>query len=758
MPSIYAQCFIGLRLTANDGNANTVQEMEAMRIPVVHNFSNYGLKWKNVDDIIKHILNKAPKQKREKHDMVNIPVADIVFTPVSLLDKAPKQKREKHDMVNIPVADIVFTPVSLLDKAPKKKNINANRKSYKISDYKCINIENKRNFLDLMNNMNGDNINETNFIKNIQDKNITLYFNNTFISGEKNLLPEISISRNKNYNEIINRNNVFINPIPYIKEANGLYFITQSMIDAIKDKSSLLYPHVYEKSLFNEINNKKFFLQEQHIQKKWYNWATEKEIKELKLRYFPENAFVICICGRIAINSYPKSLFEAIKILRGQGHNIQVLALAEIRLDPYRLTKSLYDEINGYDWVKSFTVDKKDVLNYFRTCDILASTYRDYCNHVGGSNKIKEYLLCNKPILCSRGKERERELGKNYPGFYDCKTCDTVPPLCWTREYIQNPNCYIKQYNKYFKNIDMNGRIKTEINYIKGYIKTHLIKRTIIAVVPVYGREPLLKYTIRRLYEKNKINHVVVIGDSKSEEEIALEEGAIFLKHKNLPLGKKWNAGYSYVKKFNPDALLFVGSSDWVSSDWIDRAYAEILNGAGYVGKSGFDMVDITNKQPRYCKWYGYISDRKKETIGIGRLVSRKLLEAINYKPFPENKNKSMDYEMYLHCIKNKMSIKILENNSIFLSVSCDLWKNMHVFNMHYYGCSDYADQYYNKNRSKNIKYSNYCNDDDEIAFYHDYKELFKNGSIYTTKEINLLHKKFPELNKFINDYLKIKK
>ena len=121
MPSIYAQCFIGLRLTANDGNANTVQEMEAMRIPVVHNFSNYGLKWKNVDDIIKHILNKAPKQKREKHDMVNIPVADIVFTPVSLLDKAPKQKREKHDMVNIPVADIVFTPVSLLDKAPKKK-------------------------------------------------------------------------------------------------------------------------------------------------------------------------------------------------------------------------------------------------------------------------------------------------------------------------------------------------------------------------------------------------------------------------------------------------------------------------------------------------------------------------------------------------------------------------------------------------------------------------------------------------------------
>ena len=57
MPKIYAQCFIGLRLTENDGNANTVQEFEAMKIPIVHNQSNYGLKWKNINDIINHINN-----------------------------------------------------------------------------------------------------------------------------------------------------------------------------------------------------------------------------------------------------------------------------------------------------------------------------------------------------------------------------------------------------------------------------------------------------------------------------------------------------------------------------------------------------------------------------------------------------------------------------------------------------------------------------------------------------------------------------
>lgn len=59
MPDVYKQCFIMLRLTTHDGNANSVQECEAMEIPVIHNQSDYGLKWKSVDDIIAHISHCA---------------------------------------------------------------------------------------------------------------------------------------------------------------------------------------------------------------------------------------------------------------------------------------------------------------------------------------------------------------------------------------------------------------------------------------------------------------------------------------------------------------------------------------------------------------------------------------------------------------------------------------------------------------------------------------------------------------------------
>ena len=177
--------------------------------------------------------------------------------------------------------------------------------------------------------------------------------------------------------------------------------------------------------------------------------------------------------------------------------------------------------------------------------------------------------------------------------------------------------------------------------------------REIVAIIPVFGREKLFKYTIRRLYQKNKINHVIVLGESESERITAIKEGAIFIKHKNKPLGAKWNTGFQYSKRFNPDAVLFVGSSDWISKDWIDSAYPYVLNGYGYVGKKDYYMLDTNGKNIRTCRWLGYLCNRKNETIGIGRLISKKLLEKINYTPFEKNKNSSMDYCMYKKCINN---------------------------------------------------------------------------------------------------------
>ena len=61
---IYQSCFIGLRLCPQDGNANTVQEFQYLKIPIIHNCSNYGMKWKNEKDIIQTILKIYSSQNR----------------------------------------------------------------------------------------------------------------------------------------------------------------------------------------------------------------------------------------------------------------------------------------------------------------------------------------------------------------------------------------------------------------------------------------------------------------------------------------------------------------------------------------------------------------------------------------------------------------------------------------------------------------------------------------------------------------------
>lgn len=60
MPEIYKECFIGLRLTNKDGNCNTVKEMKALRIPIIHNQSDYGIKWNSINDIVFKIKNNLP--------------------------------------------------------------------------------------------------------------------------------------------------------------------------------------------------------------------------------------------------------------------------------------------------------------------------------------------------------------------------------------------------------------------------------------------------------------------------------------------------------------------------------------------------------------------------------------------------------------------------------------------------------------------------------------------------------------------------
>jgi len=210
----------------------------------------------------------------------------------------------------------------------------------------------------------------------------------------------------------------------------------------------------------------------------------------------------------------------------------------------------------------------------------------------------------------------------------------------------------------------------------------------VVAVIPIHGRIPLVKYTIQRLLNKNQCSTVICVGETDEEREVVESSGGVFVFHKNNPLGAKWNYGFYYAKRFNPDAVLFMGSSDWVSDNWVSTCYKFIEDGGDMIGTRDFCMLDISN-EVRTCRWMGYPKDseRYNEPIGIGRLLSKRFLDNIEWTPFQHEKNNSMDYSMILKLWKICGEVIILDSNYhniVSLSISTNKWGNMHKFEDHW--------------------------------------------------------------------------
>ncbi len=205
----------------------------------------------------------------------------------------------------------------------------------------------------------------------------------------------------------------------------------------------------------------------------------------------------------------------------------------------------------------------------------------------------------------------------------------------------------------------------------------------VVACIPVFGRRPLLAHTIRRLYLKNDVYKVICAGHDNADRKVCESAGAVWVQHRNYPLGAKWNAAFMEARKYNPDACLFVGSSDWISDNWT-RELEPLMNEYDLVGTLGCHFLDIGDDF-RLVFWPGYHKIRIGESIGIGRLISNRLLNKMQWKPFNDQLDKSLDGSMQITCTSHAGRIHVVNNPNInSLSISTDQWDNKHKFDHHW--------------------------------------------------------------------------
>ena len=206
----------------------------------------------------------------------------------------------------------------------------------------------------------------------------------------------------------------------------------------------------------------------------------------------------------------------------------------------------------------------------------------------------------------------------------------------------------------------------------------------IVAPIPIKGRRALIPWTLKRL--TNMGVTPLCITEADKDTRLIESYNIPVKKFPKMSLGDKWNMGFEWARDYEPHAVLFVGSGDWVSDNWLDL-YGEDYDMVGVRGAYFLHRMYKTKPHPtslgdftmKMGYWRGSIDERKGESAGGGRILSRRILERMDYRPFQKGADKNMDSSMLAQVNKHKGNVLLVTNDKYkTLSVSCDLWSNLH--------------------------------------------------------------------------------
>ena len=165
----------------------------------------------------------------------------------------------------------------------------------------------------------------------------------------------------------------------------------------------------------------------------------------------------------------------------------------------------------------------------------------------------------------------------------------------------------------------------------------------ICIITAVWKRYKLTELFLQHLLEiknilKNRyIIHIVVAGSEKYYETLCKKLNINYVNAPNNPLSMKFSYASFYCKRLTPDAVMLLGSDDFISKNLIPTMYKKLLeNNNNAVGLKDFYIID--SKQKELYKYDGYFGYRRlqysrlsTQTIGAGRMFSKKTMEKLNW-------------------------------------------------------------------------------------------------------------------------------
>lgn len=170
-------------------------------------------------------------------------------------------------------------------------------------------------------------------------------------------------------------------------------------------------------------------------------------------------------------------------------------------------------------------------------------------------------------------------------------------------------------------------------------------------VTPFWGRPELSEAMMRHTREVAPDAVLIAVLSPEDPDERALSGAAArhdwnIERKPNQPLGAKWNAGLDETHHVvgGIDAVMILGSDDFVSPEWVTKATRAIEAGMLMAGLTDFYALRLINGRLYHVNPYPEGSPRHGETIGSGRIFSAELLDAVSWKLWPEGQSAGLDY------------------------------------------------------------------------------------------------------------------
>ena len=153
-----------------------------------------------------------------------------------------------------------------------------------------------------------------------------------------------------------------------------------------------------------------------------------------------------------------------------------------------------------------------------------------------------------------------------------------------------------------------------------------------LAIVTCLWRRPALTKTVLKYYARTFPDCILIAVKDPNDAQIKVD-GWEFIEHPNEPLPQKFNAAFLEAQKYNPDAVVLVGSDDLLSRQLIDFYQSNYGGSRNYIlGLK--DLYFHNNRTGETIHWHGLQGKDEGMPIGCGRIFSKTVLNKLDWKPY----------------------------------------------------------------------------------------------------------------------------